>query len=143
MRSNERLDLTSLKKALAALQRVTNVYQRFIDHHASEDELEAVKSGVIQHFEFSYELSWKFIKRWLMINISPDIADGITRRELFRLGAENKLIDHIEQWMIFHGARNSTSHTYDQTIADEIFDIAYQFIPYAQNLLTQLEKKVD
>ena len=67
-----------------------------------------VQSGVIKHFEFTYELSWLFIKRWLEANVSPNAGDGVARRELFRLDAENLLIDDVDRWMRYHQARNRT-----------------------------------
>ncbi len=54
-------------------------------HELDEVLLRAAKSGVTKHFEFTYELSWRFIRRWLETNISRDAADGVTRQELFRL----------------------------------------------------------
>jgi len=81
------LDLSSLKKAVSALAEVLAKsddagFMDGLDYVARN----AIKAGVIQHFEFTYELCWKFIKRWLEMNISPSAADGVTRRELFRLG---------------------------------------------------------
>ena len=138
------LELESLKKAVSALSRVLaksddREFMRGLDEVAQN----AIKSGVIQHFEFTYELCWKFIKRWLGMNISPTIADGVTRRELFRLAAENRLIDDVEQWMRHHEARNQTSYTYESAIAERVYAAAHDFAGDAQRLLEALEARND
>ncbi|PNU21525.1 hypothetical protein C2E25_01290 [Geothermobacter hydrogeniphilus] len=61
----------------------------------------AMIAGVILNFKFTYELCWKFLKRWMENNISSESAEGITRRQLFRLAVESRLIDDVERWMIF------------------------------------------
>ena len=43
-----------------------------------------IAAGVIQNFAFTYELCWKFMKRWIEENVNSEIVDGVTRRELFR-----------------------------------------------------------
>ncbi len=103
----------------------------------------AVKAGVIKHFEFTYELSWLFIKRWLEANVSPNTGDGVTRRELFRLGAENRLIDDVDRWMRYHRARNRTSHTYRERTANEVYAVIPAFLTDAQLLLAALEARND
>ncbi len=103
----------------------------------------AVKAGVIKHFEFTYELSWQFIKRWLEINVSPNTGDGVTRRELFRLGAENRLIDDVDRWMRYHRARNLTSHTYRETTANEVYAVIPAFLEDVRHLLVALEARND
>jgi nucleotidyltransferase substrate binding protein (TIGR01987 family) len=137
--NKEYLDLTSLKKAISSLLKSIIVFDELDHMGVTEDQLNVVKLGVIQHFEFCYELCWKFIKRWLNMNVSPDIADGVTRRGLFRLGAENKLLEDVDEWMVFHSARNQTLHTYDELVAEKVFIAARKFLPYAQNLLSRLE----
>ena len=97
--------------------------------------------GVIQHFEFTYELSWKFIRRWLETNIGRDSADGVSRRELFRMGAENRLIDDVDAWMRYHAARNNTSHTYNPSVAAEVYGISLDFARDAGRLLAALEAR--
>jgi nucleotidyltransferase substrate binding protein (TIGR01987 family) len=102
-----------------------------------------VRSGIIQNFEVAYELSWKMMKRWIETNISAASVDGVTRRELFRQAAENRLIDDVDLWMSFHAARNETSHTYDNDTAEEVSDSAEQFVAAAQSLLTSLRARND
>ena len=102
-----------------------------------------INAGVIKRFEFTYELAWKFIKRWLEVNISPDAADGATRRELFRHGAEHRLIDDVEIWMRYHRARSLTAHTYQQDTADAVLSVIPDFLSDAQSLLAALEARND
>ncbi|MDR1114077.1 MAG: nucleotidyltransferase substrate binding protein [Candidatus Margulisbacteria bacterium] len=136
------LNLNELKKALAALQRAIKVTKKIETAPAADPaEIETLRAGVIQAFEFSYELCWKMLKRWLEINVSPDIVAGVVRIELFRRGAENLLIDDVLKWMEFHDARNKTSHLYAQKTAEAVYQKAVEFLPYAQALLERLEKR--
>jgi nucleotidyltransferase substrate binding protein (TIGR01987 family) len=138
------LELSSLQKAVAALAAVLAKSDdaEFMSH-LDEVARNAIKAGVIQHFEFTYELCWKFIKRWLEMNISPTAADGVTRRELFRLGAENLLIDDVEQWMRYHEARNLITHIYQPEIAERVYNTAHDFARDAALLLAALEARND
>jgi nucleotidyltransferase substrate binding protein (TIGR01987 family) len=138
------LELDSLRKSVTALN---GVLARSNDTElmGGLDEItqEAIKAGAIQHFKICYELCWKFIKRWLEANVSPTSADGVTRRELFRLAAESRLIVDVDQWMRHHEARNLTSHTYDPVVAASVYLAAHDFARDAQRLLEALEARND
>jgi nucleotidyltransferase substrate binding protein (TIGR01987 family) len=138
------LVLDSLRNAVVALQAV-QAKSEDTAFMAAQDQVtrEAIRSGVIQHFEFTYELSWKFIRRWLEENIGRDSADGVSRRELFRMGAENRLIDDVAVWMRYHGARNDTSHTYNLSVAAKVYDASLDFVHDAGRLLAALEARND
>ncbi|MCY3628950.1 MAG: HI0074 family nucleotidyltransferase substrate-binding subunit [Bacteroidota bacterium] len=138
------LQLDSLKKSLHAL---TEVFA------ASENEERmsqfsyferiAIRAGVLKHFEITYELCWKLIARWLNKNISSGIADGITRRHLFRLAAENQLIQDVDKWMQYHEGRNITTHVYDSDKAELIYKYIGDFVHHARDLLCALEARND
>jgi len=80
------------------------------------------------------------MKRWLQINVSPDIADGVSRRELFRISAESRLNDDVNLWMEFHKARNLTAHTYDAGNAEQAFQVAIKLPEHGLLLLERLRK---
>jgi nucleotidyltransferase substrate binding protein (TIGR01987 family) len=138
------LELSSLRKAVSAL---TAVLAKSDDaefmSRLDEVARNAIRAGVVQHFELTYELCWKFIKRWLEMNVSPGVADGVARRELFRLAAENRLIVNVEQWMRYHEARNLTSHIYQPEIAERVYHTAHAFAGDAARLLAALEARND
>ena len=138
------LELSSLQKAVSALAGVlARSDDRELMSHLDEITRNAIKAGVIQHFEFTYELCWKFIKRWLEVNVSATAVDGVTRRELFRLAAENRLIDDVGEWMRYHEARNQTTQIYQPEIAESVYNTAHDFSRAATRLLAALEARND
>lgn len=138
------LDLENLRNAIASLDQALLHSQDPALVNRSDVTLGPVlRAGVIKNFEFTYELSWKLIKGWLEINVSPNTADGVTRRELFRLGAEQRLIDDVDRWMEHHSARNDTSHTYRETIANEVYAAIPAFLVDVRLLLAALEARND
>ena len=139
-----KLDLSSLRKAVESLDKTLNVFNDYgFTSGLSKDQEDTVRAGVIQNFEFTYELCWKFMKRWLQVNLGPAYVEGVARRQLFRLSAENKLIEDVDKWMEYHDARNETSHTYDEGTAEDVFDAACEFLADAQKLLEALEARND
>jgi nucleotidyltransferase substrate binding protein (TIGR01987 family) len=138
------LDLSSLKKAIDALAgAMTEVKDPQFMNALSSRQQSIVQAGVIQHFEFTYELCWKFMRRWLQENVGRVYVDGVSRRELFRLAAENRLIEDVDAWWTYHKARNLTSHIYNEEIADDVFEAAEEFLPHAQALLNALKAQND
>ena len=137
-----KLELASLESAVASLERSIHAAATY-EASLPPELRETIRSGIIQNFEVAYELSWKMVKRWIETNISTEAVDGVTRRELFRQAAENRLIGDVDLWMRFHSSRNETSHTYDQETAEEVSASAKEFLSAAQSLLTALRERND
>ncbi len=135
------IDLSSLRKAIDALQRSVTAARSGKMTGLDKDLAEAVRSGVIQNFEVAYELCWKSMKRWIEVNVGKAVADGVTRRELFRLGLENRLIDDVDAWMVFHESRNETAHAYDSEVAGDVYAKAGEFLPLATAFLAAIEAR--
>lgn len=130
-----KLDLSSLEKALKSLQRAVDRSQK-----AKEDE--ELRDAVIQRFEYSYELSWKMMKRMLeQESVNPSEIDTLSFRDLLREAAEKGFIQEIEPWFEYREARNRTSHTYDEESAKEVYESALRFFPEANALLEKLKQR--
>ena len=77
------------------------------------------KQGLIQAFEYVFELAWNLIRDYLLYQGHTDIKgsrDAI--KTVFKFG----LIQKGELWLDMLKARNLTSHTYDQSLAEQIVD---------------------
>lgn len=105
------------------LQRLNN-YQRArqrlsaaVALAASRELSDLEKQGLIQAFEFVFELAWNLMKDYFIYQGNPDITgsrDAI--RSAFKLG----LIDEGEQWMEMIKSRNLSAHTYNEVVANDI-----------------------
>jgi len=137
-----KLDLSSLRKAIESLEKTLKVAEnKELAAGLDDDAKDAIRAGGIQNFEFTYELCWKFMRRWLGINVGSTYVDGVTRRELFRLSAENRLISDVDQWMEYHDARNETAYTYNEDTADDVFETSRIFLADAKKLLEALKER--
>ena len=122
------------EQRFANYQKALTQLQKFIDK-GELSELE--KQGLIKAFEYTYELAWNTIKDFLEFKGQTDIygsRDAI--RKAFKLG----LIEDGESWMDMLKSRNTTSHTYNEDVAEEICQAVFDvyFILFVQ-LKTKLE----
>ena len=75
------------------------------------------RQGLIQAFEFTYELAWNTLKDYLAYQGVPGLVGARdTIRQAFRL----ELVADGEGWMAMLIDRNLTSHTYNEKTAVEI-----------------------
>lgn len=131
------LDLTSLKQAVDSLNKSLHVMAQ--NEQAEVSLRDVLRAGVIQNFEFTYELCWKFMKRWLEHNLGSRYVDGLPRKELFRIAVESRLISKIGNWFEYHNAHNDIPQTYNEDTAQEIFWIAKRFAVDARIFLNNIE----
>ena len=75
------------------------------------------QQGLIQAFEFTHELGWNVLKDFLEFK---GITGLIGSRDASRSAFKNELITDGEAWMDMIKARNLTSHTYNQEVAENI-----------------------
>ena len=129
------IDLSSFEKALASLD-------RGMARSLANPEDEELRDAVIQRFEYSYELAWKSLRRVLISEAaSADSVEGLSFKDLIRLGAEKGLVVNPAAWFAFREERNISSHTYDADKAAEVFASAIDFAPVARELLLALRAR--
>lgn len=75
------------------------------------------KQGLIQAFEFTYELAWNTIKDFYENQGETGIQGS---RDAFRLAFKRGLVEKGDVWMKMIKDRASTSHAYDEKTADSI-----------------------
>ena len=140
-----KLDLSSLHKAIDSLEKTLKVAEnKVLAAEFDNDVKDAIRAGVIQNFEFTYELCWKFMRRWLKENADVEEAEyPRTRKELFRLAARFGLIKEPLPWFSYSDARNLTSHTYDEDKAETVYQTAVGFLGDARYLLDRLQEHND
>ena len=77
------------------------------------------KQGVIQAFEFTFELAWKVVKDYLeymQVNVKFP-------REVIKRGFQYEILEDGEIWMDMLEKRNLMSHTYDEEKAETAFTL--------------------
>ena len=137
------LDLSALQRALVSLEDSLEVVSD--SEWFNEQSLKVQNTliaGVIQNFEFVYEVGFKMLKRQIELeSASPDEVDQGSFRDVLRLAAEKGLIQDVEAWFGYRKMRNITAHTYDHEKAQQVYEGTLLFINDARALLASLEAR--
>ena len=111
-------------RAVSRLEAAVQDYQQY--------NMESIRDGMIQRFEFSFELAWKSLKEYMA---EQGVADLQFPKQVLQEAYAAGLIDHEEIWLEMLRARNSMSHIYDDMLAAQIADrIQHTLLPALQAL---------
>jgi nucleotidyltransferase substrate binding protein (TIGR01987 family) len=128
------LDLTSLAKAIQRLSEGLARYQ-------ADTSDTQIRDGLIQRFEFTYEISHKMLKRFLeSVSANRGEFDAMSFADLIRTGNEQGLLlGTWSDWKRYREMRSSTSHAYDEEVALGVVEGIPSFLAESEFLLKQLE----
>jgi len=115
-------------------KKALNQLTKFIEK-GKLNELE--QQGVIQSFEYTYELAWNTLKDYFEHQGETGIHGS---RDAFRLAFKRGLIEDGETWMDMIESRALTTHTYNEDIAKDIANnIFNRYFSEFQTLRTKME----
>lgn len=118
--------LNSLEKALGTLKEV-------LERSPEDDH---IRDAAIHRFEYVFELSWKTIQA-----AARFLGKGYdTPREAIRIAFKKEWITDGDFWMKALEARNQTSHTYNEAVAESVYAFVKTFPPVVDELLASLRK---
>ncbi|HTV33183.1 MAG TPA: nucleotidyltransferase substrate binding protein [Methylocella sp.] len=131
------LDITPLDKAVARLREGLRRYE--LDRTD-----EQIRDGLIQRFEFTYEISHKMLKRYLKETAaSSELIEQMPFQDLIRTGAEQGLLrSGWPEWRRFREMRARTSHAYNLEIALEVVAAIPDFLEESAYLRKELERRL-
>lgn len=130
---------------MSGLKRKINNYVRALEklnqglvRYDGRDDL--ARDGIIQRFEFTFELVWKAQK--VLFEIESLIGLNSPKSVLREAYAANIIEDELV-WLNMLKDRNLTSHIYDETTAVEISRrIQYEYLGTFQVLKQKLENRL-
>ena len=125
------------------LQRFSN-YRRACELLSEAASLKSMTNleieGMIQRFEYTFELAWKTMKDYLE---DKGFTEIVGSRDAIRLAFSNGIITDGEVWMEMLADRNLTTQLYDEDKANRIAnDIIQRYLPCYVHLRDYLEQRL-
>lgn len=121
--------VSELETALGRLREILGVPE---DHMGRVD-------AMIQRFEFSYELTWKALKAALevygLVTASP--------RDAWKKAYAAGWIESDRIWLDMLDDRNLTSHTYNESLAEDIAARIPSYLPAMEQLCGTLRQVLE
>ena len=123
-------------------QRFQN-YQKVINNLeealAKPSHTKLERAGVIQFYEFTFELGWKTIKDYLEEN---EVLAKFPR-DVIKEAFKYEFVEDGELWLDMLQRRNLMAHTYDESTADLAFDLINRsYFPALKQLYEKLRAEL-
>lgn len=129
-----------MDKVKEKFQKLTEAVERLKESLDDYDRLEidSVRDGAIQRFEFCTELSWKTTREYLLNQGYTDINSP---KAVMKKAYADGLINDEVIWIDLLNARNITSHIYDEGTATQVFEkIKNAYYPAFLKLIKSLQQ---
>ena len=94
------------------------------------------RDATIQRFEFCFELAWKTIQAY----VRDQGLEGKSPKSCLRIAVELGLIANLEDWFGYLEARNLIAHTYNEDLADKVYNTAVKFPVEIDKLLKNIKQ---
>jgi nucleotidyltransferase substrate binding protein (TIGR01987 family) len=112
----------NFKKCYETLGNVIKLQEQLQINTASNPVMQdLITAGVIKHFELAYETAWKFLKEYLA-NVHN--CEALSPKQVFRECEKYQIFPTIiiNELITLADARNTTTHIYNQILAQEVCD---------------------
>lgn len=107
------------KQRFQNFKRAFGLLREILEAHEDVRQLEPiVKEGIIQRFEYTFELAWKTLKDKMIED--GLLVERITPKFVFKLAFQSKYLDEVEIWMQMANDRNLMSHSYNFDTFDKV-----------------------
>jgi len=117
--SNYNKALKKLTEAIEYIKKDLDENKIDIENNDAEEVLEEIiKEGLIQRFEYTYEMAWNVMKDYALYQGNSEIGGS---RDAIRYAFSMNLISNGEMWMDMIKSRIKTSHIYNEETANEIY----------------------
>jgi len=130
------LDATPLRNAVERLR-------EGLARHKREPLDEQLRDGLIQRFEFTYELAHRTLRRYLRESAaSPEDIESLTFADLIRAGsAQGLLRGGWPEWRRYREMRTRSSHTYYAETASAVVEQIPDFLQETEYLCAELHRR--
>ena len=112
--------------------------------HQLDPADEQLRDGLIQRFEYTYELAHRTLKRFIrQTAASPEVVDRMAFQDLVRTGNQlGLLLGEWPDWHRYRDLRAQTSHTYRAETAQRVAEAVPAFLAEAEYLRDQLQARL-
>ncbi len=118
-------------------KRAFNLLREAIEIMRQHEISQLEKEGIIQRFEYTWELAWKVLKDYL--ESAGIIVETVTPASVIKAAFAAKVIENGEIWMQALDSRNKMSHTYDIKVFEKIIsDIDKHYLGILENMYLKL-----
>lgn len=132
------------KPTVAPFERAIQRLEEGLARYRADTGDTQIRDGLVQRFEFTYELGHKVLKRYLeYASANPGQFDEMAFQDLIRSANEQGLLlGDWPDWRGFRDMRAKTSHTYNEDVAIEVVTGIPRFLEEAAYLRDTLRERL-
>jgi nucleotidyltransferase substrate binding protein (TIGR01987 family) len=131
------IDISALERSIARLEEA-------VAAHQADPSQTLIRDGLVQRFEFTYEIAHRLLRRYLAAEAGPpELVVSMNFADIIRLGNERGLLlGDWRRWKTYRDMRARTSHSYDEAVALEVVAGIPAFLEEARYLRDRLLERL-